>query len=160
MNEQPKSKVLIMIIGILLVANIALLALFLWGTNGKKDVEKRKDRSNYVSEYLEKEVGFNTAQLARYDSLSKKHREEMKAFFTDLSSKRKKTFDALAASSFSDSAIANAASEMHDRQNGLELGMLKHLREIRNICNQDQLTRFDTGFYKIFGRRGETHKEK
>jgi Flp pilus assembly protein TadB len=162
MSEQPKSKVLILIIGILLLANIVMLAFFLWNTNSeKKEMAREKEknsRSKYVSDYLEKEVGFSAAQLARYDSLSKKRREQLKTTFGELSEERKTTFKTLAEASFTDSAIKDAANEIHERQKILELNMLIHLRDIRNICTEAQLPRFDTGFYKIFGRRGETHK--
>ncbi|MEO8769789.1 MAG: periplasmic heavy metal sensor [Ferruginibacter sp.] len=160
MNEQPKSKVLIIIIGILLIANIVMLGFFLAGAGDHNQKREHSGKNSYVGEYLEKEVGFNADQLARYDSLSKLHREEMKATFGELSTKRKRTFEALAAASFSDSAINNAANEMHDRQAVLELSQLRHVKEIRDICTEGQLRRFDTGFYKIFRKRSETHKEK
>jgi hypothetical protein len=158
MNEQPKSKVLIIIIGILLIANIVMLGFFMFG--GHKEKKDRSGKNSYVGEYLEKEVGFNAAQLNRYDSLSKRHRDEMKATFAEFSSRRKEILKGIAAASFSDSAITKAANDLHERPAMLELSMLRHLKDIREICTQDQLRRFDTGFYKIFGRRGETHKEK
>lgn len=157
MNEQPKSKVLIIIIGVLLAANVIMLAFFLM--NDRKALKKEKtDRNVFVSNYLKKEVGFDTHQLADYDSLSKKHREQLKATFSRLNEERKKTFQKLAATSFSDIAIDSAAMEIHERQRVLELSMLKHLRDIRKLCTPEQLPRFDTGFYKIFGRRGESRK--
>lgn len=158
MNAQPKTKVLIIIIGILLIANIVMLAFFLQG--GHKEKRERGGKNSYVFEYLEKEVGFSAGQLDRYDSLSKQHREQVKASFNELSANRKKTFQALAAASFSDSAIKHTATMMHDQPALPELNMLRHLKEIRDICTKEQLLRFDTGFYKIFGRRGQTHKEK
>ena len=151
MNEQPKSKVLVIIIGILLIANIVMLGFFIAGGDHNQKRE-RSGKNSYVGEYLEKEVGFNAEQLDRYDSLSKRHQHEMKANFTELSLKRKKIFEALAVASFNDSAINSAANAMHDRPAILELSMLRHLKEIRDICSQEQLRRFDTGFYKIFGK--------
>lgn len=158
MNEQPKSKVLIIIIGILLLANIVMLGFFISGNH--KEKRERSGRNSYVGDYLKKEVGFNEAQLSRYDSLSTQNRERTKATFAKLASNRKEILQALAGASFSDSAIVKAANDMHTQPAVLELNMLRHLKEIRNICTQNQLRRFDTGFYKIFGRRGETHKEK
>ncbi|MFT3909901.1 MAG: hypothetical protein QM737_10780 [Ferruginibacter sp.] len=158
MNEQPKNKVLIIIIGILLVANIIMLAFFIFGN--QKEKKDRSSRDSYVIEYLEKEVGFNAAQLARYDSLSKQHREQLRSVFNELSTGRKKNFKSLVEASFSDSAIDKAADDMHEQQKALELNMLKYLREVRNICTATQMATFDTGFYKIFGKRGSSHKEK
>lgn len=164
MNEQPKNKILIIIIGLLLVANVVMLGFFLWNNHAEKKeraLERDKSsRSKFVADYLKNEVGFNNEQLVRYDSISKKHREQLKAAFGELAAERKKTFASLAAASFTDSAMNNAANEIHERQRVLELSMLKHLKEIRNLCTAEQVARFDTGFYKIFGRRGETRKEK
>ena len=157
MNEQPKSKVLIIIIGILLIANIVMLAFFMLN-NKHKNVTK--ERRAYVIEYLEKEVGFTSEQMARYDSLSKHHREQVKLAFKDLSAERKNILKNLAGASFSDSAINSAANGIYERQKLFEFNMLRHLKDIRAICTDAQRLRFDTGFYKIFGRRGETHKEK
>lgn len=158
MNEQPKSKVLILIIGILLIANIIMLSFFI--VNGRKDNRKDKGRRNYVSDYLVKEVGFDAGQLARYDSLSKEHREKTRLVFNGLSPQRKTILKTLAEESFSDSAIIRAASYLHAQQAIFDLNMLKHLKQIRNVCTREQRQRFDTGFYKIIGKRRDALKEK
>jgi periplasmic protein CpxP/Spy len=159
MNEQPKSKVLIIIIGILLIANIIMLAFFMLNKH-TDNKQTRRDKKMYVNDYLKKEIGFNEAQMAKYDSLGKQHHEKIRSAFNKLSAERKTILAELATADFSDSAINNAANHMHDQQRTLELNMLMHIKDIRNICTGEQRPRFDTGFYKIFGKRGETHKEK
>ncbi|MBS1742710.1 MAG: periplasmic heavy metal sensor [Bacteroidetes bacterium] len=164
MNEKPKSKILVSIIGILLVANIVMLSFLIWKNDAdrKQRINERDNnsRSKAVKEYLRKEIGFSETQLADYDSLSKKHRQELKTVFNSLAAERKKTFKILADASFSDSAIEQAAAVIHASQPDLEKGMLTHLKDIRNLCTPEQKTRFDSSFYKIFGRRGDSHKEK
>ncbi|MEO7524406.1 MAG: hypothetical protein ABIT58_09950 [Ferruginibacter sp.] len=157
MNEQPRSKVLIMIIGILLIANIVMLAFMLGNQNKKRE---QGGRDSYVRDYLEKEIGFDARQMNLYDTLSKKHRSELKSVFNGLNAERKKSFRGLVRASFSDSAINTAANEVHEHQKSLELSMLKYLRDVRSICTETQISHFDTGFYKIFGKRGSFHKEK
>jgi hypothetical protein len=159
MNDQPKSKVLIIIIGSLLIANIVLIA-FLLMNYKQKEKRDRGDKNAYVVDYLQNEVGFTKEQLGKYDSLSKYHREQVKSIFKEISENRKIILLNLASADFSDSAINSAANSIHERQRTLELNMLKHLKEIRDICTKEQRQRFDTGFYKIFGRRGETYKRK
>lgn len=160
MNEQPKSKVLILIIGVLLIANIIMLAFFINGNNNHKEKREKDNKENYVNDYLKNEVGFDASQLARYDSLSKRHREQLKPVFDDLSAERKRNFKALVAVSFSDSAIIDAANHIYEQHKNLELNMLRYVKSVRDICTDGQKGRFDTGFYKIFGKRGQTHKEK
>ncbi len=158
MNAQPKSKLLVLIIGILLIANIVLLSFFLMN-NPSKEKRAKSNRKNYISEYLEKELGFDSVQLLTYDSLSKKHRELVRTGLNNISSKRKEIFKELAVATFNDSALSNAASQIHELQKPFELNMFRHLKDIRQICTKEQQFRFDTGFYKIFGRRREGRKE-
>lgn len=158
MNAQPKSKLLLLIIGILLVTNIVLLSFFLMH-NSSKGKGARSTKNNNVTEYLEKELGFNAVQLSSYDSLSKKHRELVKAGLNDISSERQVIFKELAAAEYTDSALNNAGSKLNELQKPFELNMLQHLRDIRQLCTKEQQFRFDTGFHKIFGRRREGRKE-
>ena len=72
--------------------------------------------------------------------------------------KRKKTLRRLAADDFSDSAIAMAAAQMNTDQSGIELKMIQHLKTIRLLCTAEQKATFDTGFYKIIGRRQGKNK--
>lgn len=161
MNEQPKSKLMVLIIGGLLLANVVLLSiLLLRGQHQKQPNRERNDKAAFIGDYLKQEVGFTDAQMATYDSLSKKHRLKVKEDFRELANDRKNILSGLSAASFTDSAIAIAATALHDRQKQFELNMLHHVRDIRNICTDEQRAKFDTGFYKIFGRRGEPKKEK
>ena len=89
-KEQNRSKVLITIIGILLVANIALVSFFLFKNDGIK-YEKRSDRITMITNFLKKEIGFSADQLQQYDTLSNKHRENMKAMFDSLRRSKRKT---------------------------------------------------------------------
>ena len=161
MNEQPKSKLMVLVIGALLLANVVLLSiLLLRGQHQKGPNRERNDKAAFIGDYLKNEVGFNASQMATYDSLSKKHRLHVKEDFKTLANDRKTILAGLSAASFTDSAIAAAAMALHNRQQGFELSMLQHVRDIRNICTNEQRATFDTGFYKIFGRRGEQRKEK
>lgn len=159
MNEQPKSKVLIIIIGILLLANIVLLSFFL--INGKQE-QKRDSHAHrgFINDYLQKEVGFDKAQMEQYDSLAKRHHEQRSARYNSTAAQKKVLFTSLADANFSDSAIRILATSLHDQQAVMETAMLLQLKEIRGICTEQQRKRFDTGFYKIFIRRGESRKEK
>jgi len=159
MNNQPKNKILIIIIGILLIANLATLSFFFLNKGGHKKGD-RPDRKEYITSYLKKDVDFSDSQLALFDSLVKKNRTEVRSIFDDMSASRESVFKQLAAQSFSDTAIENAASELSVKQKNVEVRMLQHMKDIRNICTPSQLPAFDSGFYKIIGRKGDSHKKK
>lgn len=158
MNKQPQNKILILIIGILLVANIATLTFFLLNT-GEKPVAAKNDRKAMITNFLQKEVGFTKDQMSRYDTMSKLHRQEMRKSFDGMSAQRERVFKELAIRDFHDSAIHVAASEISSQQKEFELLMLRHMNNIRSICTPEQRTAFDSGFYKIISKRGGREKK-
>jgi Na+-transporting NADH:ubiquinone oxidoreductase subunit NqrC len=158
MNEQPKSKVLIIIIGILLIANLIMLSIFFIGKPGKTKTA-RPDKQAYINSYLKNEIGFTDEQFARYDSLGNNHRTEARSQMNALSEQRKNIFKDLALRSFTDSAVDHAAALIAEQQKIFEIKVIRHIKDIRNICTPAQLPRFDTGFYKIIGKRGERSQE-
>jgi periplasmic protein CpxP/Spy len=147
MKTQSTTKILILIIGILLVANIAELALFLT----KK--ETHKDKKTIISEFLQKEIGFNESQMQQYDSLSDEHHKEMKASMEEIRTNKDEEFKQLAGSRFSDSAIHSIAFQSVEKQQALELQLLEYIKEIRKICTPDQQAIFDTSFYKVLSKK-------
>jgi len=159
MNTQPKNKILIIIIGILLIANIATLSLFLMSKNDHARPQ-RPDKKAQLTAFLKNEVGFTDDQLSRYDTLSKEHRSKMKSNFDEMSTSREDIFKQLALQNFSDSAMDIAAKAIAGQQNLFEIKMLRHLKDIRNICTPAQQAIFDTGFYKIIAKKGDGRKEK
>ena len=158
-NKQNRSKVFLAIIGILLVANIALVSFFLL----KKDDgrrEKRPDKKAMISAFLKNEIGFDTAQLKQYDTLSDRHKENMKRMMDSLRIPKDQQFKELAAGSFSDSTMNNLADQSATAQKAMELRMFNHLRKIRLLCKPDQLPKFDSLFGKVFNRKGGDGKKK
>ena len=157
MDTQPRNKILVIIIAILLIANIATLSFFLMN---KKDNPRqgRQDKKAIISNYLKNNVGFTAEQLGKYDTMSRTHRAAMRARFDDMSSGRENIFRELAAQEFNDTALGNAATAITAQQLLFETMMLHHLKDIRSICTAAQKPLFDSGFYKIISKRGEGRK--
>ncbi|HMJ46106.1 MAG TPA: hypothetical protein VK498_02165 [Ferruginibacter sp.] len=157
MNNKPKNKILILIIGILLVANVITLC-YLWKGEHKKN--NRPDKAGYISTFLKEKVGFSDNQLVLFDSVFKRNKADVHAAFNDMSAAREQALNSLAGSSFSDSAIDRAAIELSVQQKNVEIRMLKHMKEIRDICTPAQLPVFDAEFYKMIGRKKDLHPKK
>ncbi|MGB4844858.1 MAG: hypothetical protein WBP16_10365 [Ferruginibacter sp.] len=154
-NTQNKSKVLLSIIGILLIANIAMVAFFLTKKDNKKgDDRQRPDRRTMISSFLKTEIGFDTVQLQQYDTLSIRHKEGMKKMFDSLRSSKDKQFKMLTAASFSDSVMTAVAEQSAANQKTMELQMFNHLKNVRMLCKPEQLSKFDSLFVKVLNRRG------
>jgi periplasmic protein CpxP/Spy len=158
-NKQNRSKVFLLIIGILLIANIAMLTFFLMKKdNGRFD--KRPDRKAMIADFLKKEIGFSQAQLQQYDTLSDKHRENIKKMFDSLRSSKDNQFKQLTAGDFSDSVMNSVADRSAASQKIMELQMFTHLKSVRMLCTPEQLPKFDSLFVKILNRRGGEGRKK
>jgi hypothetical protein len=110
MNKQPQNKILILIIGILLLANIATLSFFMMKTSDKPKTA-RLDKKAMISSFLQQEVGFTKEQMNRYDTMSKQlgnHLAQQRTGFKKL------------ASMVTDSAIQFAAGDISNQQKGFE----------------------------------------
>lgn len=158
-NKQNRSKVFLMIIGILLVANIALVSFFLLKKDTNKR-EKRPDRKTMIANFLKKEIGFNAEQLKEYDSLSTWHSKYMKTMFEANRNSKDKQFKELTATNFSDSVMNNLADQSAASQKALELQMFSHLKQVRLLCTAEQQPKFDSLFVKVLYRRGGEARKK
>lgn len=162
MNRSNNSKVLITIIGILLVANIALVAFLLVNKDDDDRHDKpRTDRKTMIANFLKTEIGFDTVQLQQYDTLSSRHKENMKKMFEELRRGKDKQFKELAAAGFSDSVMNSIADRSSEVQRVMELKMFNHLKNVRLLCTAEQIPKFDSLFGNMLSRRnGEGRKKQ
>ena len=61
----------------------------------------------------------------------------------------------MSSNAFSDSAITVAANRSAELQKQMEIKMLTHFKEVRQLCTPAQQPAFDTLFYKVWNRKGE-----
>ncbi len=153
-NKQNRSKAYLSIIAILLVANIAMVAFFLLKKDKDRHDKPRVDRRTMISNFLKTEIGFDTVQLQQYDTLSIRHKESMKTMFDSLRGAKDKQFKRLTEGNFSDSVMIEVADHSAINQKAMELKMFNHLKNVRLLCNPDQLPKFDSLFVKVLNRRG------
>ncbi len=157
-TQQNKSKVLITIIGILLIANIALVSFFLLKKDGRKH-EKRMDRKTVIGNFLKIEIGFNDAQMQQYESISTGHSKYMKTMFETTRNSKDKQFKELTSTNFSDSIMNSIAEQSATSQKALELQMFNHLKQVRALCTVEQLPKFDSLFVKVLNKRGADRRK-
>ena len=131
MSTQTKSKLYLLIIGILLVTNIAMLFFFMGNKDeGKKGNRGGNDRGTMMRDFLKNEIGFTDAQLQQYDTLSKQRKEKMKADMEAFKNSKELQFKELGAKGFNDSAIAVAINQSAENQKMMELQMMNHFATI------------------------------
>lgn len=152
MTTQPKSKLLLIIIGILLVTNIVLITFLTTNKQGPKK-GMRGDRSAAIATFLKNEVGFTPQQLQQYDTLNAQHHAKTKAIFDALRIDKNNELKQLGANHFSDSAITYTIGHAAAKQQEIDRLMLQHFKAIRDICTPQQLPIFDSSFYKVLSRK-------
>jgi protein CpxP len=160
MSTQTKSKLYILIIGILLVTNIAVLFFFL---NDKHDGSKGGQRGGGVAmmkDFLKNDVGFNDQQIQQYDTLSKQHREKTKADFDTLKVSKEQQFKELGRKGFNDSVITEMANRSAEKQKLMEANMLNYFASVRKLCTAEQQPKFDSLFYKVWGKKKKPDDKK
>jgi periplasmic protein CpxP/Spy len=152
-----KNKLLVIIVGILLLTNIALIAFIVF--NKAPEKRGRGDREAMMTEFLQKQVGFNEQQMQQYDTLSKQHKENMRMRFDEMRNNRQQVYKAVGDQSFNDSAINDAATKLSASQKDMEANMLRHFASIRKICTPEQQPKFDSMLYKIWNKMGDRKKK-
>lgn len=152
-----KNKILILVLAVLLITNVAMLVLFLNRPEGNKGF-KRGGREAVLTDFVQKDLGFNEQQMQQFDSLGKVHREKVKQLMDTLRNKKEEALVKVAAAGFADSALLESAGQSSLGQTAMELLMLRHFKNIRSLCTPAQQAKFDTSYYKLWHRKGEPEK--
>ena len=159
MIKSKNSKTLLVIIAALLALNIAGVILFFAKAPSGKRTSYTEQRKNAMQKYLKDECGFSAEQLVQFDSLAERHRRAMQPVFDQLKKEKEERIKNLAQGQFSDTAIALAVTNTITKQQEVETKMLLNLRDVRNLCNEQQRAKFDSSLHIMFARRAEKTKK-
>jgi len=160
MSTQTKSKLYILIIGILLVTNIAVLFFFLSDKHEGPKAGQRGGGVAMMKDFLRNDVGFTEEQIQQYDTLSKQHREKTKADFDTLKVSKERQFKELGRKGFNDSVITEMANRSAEKQKLMEANMLNYFATVRKLCTPEQQPKFDSLFYKVWGKKKKPDDKK
>ena len=146
MERLAKNKLLILLVGILLLANIIMLSFWLFKPKTQSHNNSgNKNSKGMVSGFLKKDLNFTDDQLKRFDTLRSAHFERIKPFYKELNNSKEVLFSRIYASSDS-SAIDSLANEIGERQAEIDKNFLNHFRQIRELCTEEQKPAFDSLF--------------
>lgn len=147
--KPKKSKFLLLIIAVLLLANITSLFIFFNNRKCRHEAKPPVDRKEIMTKYLTEELKFDPVQMKTFDSLSAQHKLATDPLFETLREEKEKRLRFLTDNNYSDSALLQAVNRSAEKQKNLDLKMLEHIRNVRSICTDNQKNIFDTGFYKM-----------
>jgi len=150
-TESRQKRVLLIIITILLLANIATLIMFFVARPGKKK-EGATSRKEKMNAYLKNELSYSDAQLNAYRTISEQHKKGVDSIFDNMRVEKESRLKKMSSEDFSDSSIERAAAKMAEYQKVLEMKMLRHIKDVRSLGDEEQKLKFDTGFLHYMNR--------
>jgi protein CpxP len=163
MPNLTKTKVLIFVIMVLLVANVAMLLSF-----GMKKPEKQNEHGrgpNVMSSILQEQVGFSNQQMDKLKDLRKQHWDKMHQLFEVMRQAKIGFYQNISKPEISDSTLQTEAAKIGETQQAIDIQTFRNFRELRALCTPEQLPRYDSLIPGViqnmwFPHRGSQGKEK
>lgn len=128
-----------MIIGVLLITNLTV-ALFFY--NHKCTVETPKTPG--FSERLKQEVGFTPDQMKVLEPRKKLFSQTMHEHFEKLKNTKERFYYQMYDASIPDSLIEARADSIGNEQKRIDLLVIRHFKDIRMLCTDEQRPKFDS----------------
>ncbi|NDC76434.1 MAG: periplasmic heavy metal sensor [Chitinophagia bacterium] len=144
-------RVVYILFALLLVANIATLAI-LW--RGRLRGPRGGTPPDMARNLLVREIGFDESQTARYDSLVDIHRRLADSLRRAIGRSKRENLEALKDTSLPEASLAQRAERTGMLVRQLELATILHFREVRAICRPGQRPRFDALMREVSLRMG------
>ena len=130
--SNPRNRNLLIIIGVLLLTNIAVLVYFLGPKKENKSAhDNPKNNKGFVAEMLQKEVGFTEEQTAEYKQLKEKQRKIVRPMYDDMRNAKDSLFRLLSYPGTSDSVLNTMAETIAQRQKALDLQTFNYFKRLQ-----------------------------
>lgn len=145
------NKTLVFIIAILLLSNIALLYFLMQTRKDCNKSDKPKDEStrHKIARRLKDEVGFDTTQVAKYEEMSKAHKEAMKPLFENITNAKDSLYKLLMQPDPSDSAVNYYLDMVGERQQMIDQRIFNHFMAVRELSTAAQRPKFDSTIQNV-----------
>jgi hypothetical protein len=148
MKKFTQNKFLVILVGVLLLANLGVLLYFL----AIKKEDKRDFSHKNPTEFVQKELGFTKDQSVEYETLRNRHMDSIRPYFDSMRKLKDSLYIYLQQPGTSDSVVSALSSRIGDKQSEIEMLTFHHFQRVRGICTGDQLQKFDTLVHKIINR--------
>ena len=150
--SNPRNRNLLIIIAVLLLTNIAVLVYFI-GPKKSATSHGERDRGN-IAEMLQKEVGFNDEQTARYKQLKEKQRELIRPMYDNMRKAKDSLFRLLSYPDTNDSLLNKVSDAIAQKQKALDLQTFNHFKIVRTLCTPEQHPKYDSMILRMFSKMG------
>ncbi len=146
MEKLAKNKALIILSAILLVANLVILSLWLFGRDHKPS---KPQQGNALTNFLKNDVKFDENQFRQFETAKHLHWDSMKPMFSQLSNSKQRFFKLAIADTASKAEVDSLANIIGQNQASIDKAFLGHFRQIRRLCRKDQKPVFDSLFPQV-----------
>jgi periplasmic protein CpxP/Spy len=166
MTYIKNNKVLVLIIGVLLLSNVALLYFYLRKPCTNKNQGGGQSPREYMIGRLKNEVGFSDDQVSKYTELSDKHKEAMKPLFNDIYLAKDSLYKMLQLPQQpADSVINQQLDRIGEKQEAIDQRIFNHFYTLKQICTPDQQPKYDSVIqdvirHMIKPKKGSDNKNK
>ncbi|HEY2721454.1 MAG TPA: periplasmic heavy metal sensor [Chitinophagaceae bacterium] len=156
MKQFTQNKLLVLLVAILLIANLGLMFYF-FAFRGRHQTGEMTPRP--VSDFVEKQLGFNADQTARFQQLRDQHKEAVKPVIDDMKKLKDSLYNLLQRPQLNDTMAVSLIDKIGEKQKEWELMIFHHFQKIRAICDSSQLPKFDTLVHRMVTKGSWTHKK-
>jgi len=159
MEISKKSILLIVVIGILILLNVATLTT-LWVSRCKEPgppqmIDKLPSPKGRLM--FEKELNFSKQQLEAVDKLREEHFANVQNIMDDIRKNKDELFNLL--KNPDSLKVLDLTGKIGTEQKEIELASFYHFQKIRNLCDDKQKVKFDEIFKEIINP-GPPHPEE
>ena len=143
---------LLLIVGVLLVANIGLLYFFVFNRPQKPPRQSPDEIRRTAMAQVKKDVGLSDEQAAMYDSLRTNQFKNMKPLFRDLTKSKEDFFSLIYQPTISDSVLNSYAAKIGEKQMALDISTFHYFQSIKALCTEEQKPKMDSVIKQIVKR--------
>ncbi|HEV8283860.1 MAG TPA: hypothetical protein VGQ09_06105 [Chitinophagaceae bacterium] len=112
---------------------------------------KPKDEGRRLSppEFMQKKLGFNEQQAAKFQQLRDQHKEAIKPVMEEMKKLKDSLYNLLKEPGSNDSTAITLTNKIGEKQKEWELMIYHHFQKVRAICDSSQLPKFDSLVHRI-----------
>ena len=138
MSYSTKSKILIGVLLLLVLANIVTMSVF-WLGKGRPPLPPKGS----PTDYLVNELGFDAKQKETFLGLVQAHRTQAESLRQQVKTAKERFFKLLQQPGITDSGKIAAVKNISQASEQLDLITFDHFKKVRALCNADQQNKFD-----------------
>jgi hypothetical protein len=146
------NRILLIICAFLLVSNFIWLFVFFYSKKDKTILQSNK-RNLSITKSLQREVGFDSTQMAKFYLLRERHSRELRPLFENLSRRKKEFYRLLGKTTPDDSLTIIKGRGIGEMQTDVDLQIFRNLSEIESICRAEQKPIFDSVIIEIINKK-------